>query len=1208
MGHTSGSFDYKVINPTIKQVLKARSELDNTTQVAMPFIKATTTIAIPEYLGVGRIGFTLGLHGIDEDVMYKDMFGGSNDSILDSTNDGSQYPLVGYTYDIGICQGTSCQGKPIRLYAKPPSPNVQAANLFFDQGNALEDTAQFGRIPPPGITQAVISNYKNGVLASGELTISVPHISQLEYLHRTFLIPGCGMVLEWGQQFAPEINPSFGEFFSPATDPTQTNQLQDYMFPWHDRIKLEQMIKRLRSKQVGIQEILDESVIPTRGQYMWMFGRIANFSTNARSDGSFECKVKIVGPSEDAWAYSARNTVIPATNKNNDICEANSIETFFAKTSPGKNLKTLLDDVFNDKRLPRWKDHVQVISQGNKSEGNKGEESTEEQKNNKKSEPNVSQTNFGESEDAYFMTWRFFVNVVVNHPEHGLRSIFADPNTGLTSEQLQRISLLRPYIDQTVEGETAVSVLKMDDPGRKEIDDPMESYVGFNTYLRSTDPSTLIIVNEAAAIEAENDLSQNRPKDAQSLTQDTKLVTKFRNAGDFDRSTTIASKIERGRTAPYIDRGFLSTGVWINHKAVVEALVGANTFLQGITNLLTRMNQATSSYWQLALDGRESPKSTINNPDISNTFNHTIVDVNWRGSSDEAVKTALGLTSDKEPGLYVFNKYVRRDKTTGKLVGSELIECNVDLSLPKRMFAQIATLGLVQKEDLQKVGVDSDAPEGKSALVSDANETLREMFAITTISPSMAGGQGPDLTLPPSNKGVPTGVCGKANSQVTANVAGNSQSLSKQTDESLKTDDPDDLKKKQEESKKWLEENSEACGKCSPSPTPTTTLVPPTIAPSRQEINSDICNVLSGKVQTVCKQAVAAGITEKTELAAFLGQVKVESGNFTRVEENLNYKSADRIYDIFRKQLPGGVQEAVPLVRNPEALANRVYANRIGNGNEASGDGYKYRGRGYIQLTGKENYSRYAKSTGVDVINNPNTLLNQTAAVDSAVWYWKTRVKPKVTNFTDARAVTRQINTALLELGERERYAAEFLQKFNQMGTAPPVPQVTPTPTQATATTTTVSDVCKQCQQHNTVIEQTTKVIEITDTLERTQREFPYFNKLFRYIEAFPEIMVGKIRGTADSDQANAFGAAPGSLSIKADLTLPGINGIRIGELFWIDRIPQFYKAFGAFQVMGVQHTIGPDGWKTQINSVFNYLGNAWKLSVTSLLQQAGVK
>ena len=101
--------------------------------------------------------------------------------------------------------------------------------------------------------------------------------------------------------------------------------------------------------------------------------------------------------------------------------------------------------------------------------------------------------------------------------------------------------------------------------------------------------------------------------------------------------------------------------------------------------------------------------------------------------------------------------------------------------------------------------------------------------------------------------------------------------------------------------------------------------------------------------------------------------------------------------------------------------------------------------------------------------------------------------------------------------------------------------------------------------------------------------------------------MTANIARDADGDSSNAFGASPGALSISADLTMPGINGFRVGELFWIDRVPAFYRAFGAFQVLSIEESIGLDGWKTTINSRFNYLGNKWKQATAKRLRGAAV-
>lgn len=124
-------------------------------------------------------------------------------------------------------------------------------------------------------------------------------------------------------------------------------------------------------------------------------------------------------------------------------------------------------------------------------------------------------------------------------------------------------------------------------------------------------------------------------------------------------------------------------------------------------------------------------------------------------------------------------------------------------------------------------------------------------------------------------------------------------------------------------------------------------------------------------------------------LAHFIGQMTAES-NLKPIEENLFY-SADRLVVVFPKYFTPIL--AKQYARNPQKIANRVYSNRMGNGGENSGDGYRYRGRGFVQLTGKNNYAaltKWAQNSGlnVDYVKNPDLLLNEADALISALWYW----------------------------------------------------------------------------------------------------------------------------------------------------------------------------------------------------------------------------
>lgn len=159
----------------------------------------------------------------------------------------------------------------------------------------------------------------------------------------------------------------------------------------------------------------------------------------------------------------------------------------------------------------------------------------------------------------------------------------------------------------------------------------------------------------------------------------------------------------------------------------------------------------------------------------------------------------------------------------------------------------------------------------------------------------------------------------------------------------------------------------------------------------------------------------AYAIDTLPRMAAFIAQAAHESASFTRLEENLFYTTADRIRKVFPSSVPSLV-EAGRLVRNPKALANRVYANKNGNGPESTGDGFRYRGRGLFQLTGLANYS----AAGVRYLANPDTVAQPLGAALTAGWFWAAGGMNALADALNIDAVTRKINgKAMLGAGER---------------------------------------------------------------------------------------------------------------------------------------------------------------------------------------------
>jgi putative chitinase len=152
--------------------------------------------------------------------------------------------------------------------------------------------------------------------------------------------------------------------------------------------------------------------------------------------------------------------------------------------------------------------------------------------------------------------------------------------------------------------------------------------------------------------------------------------------------------------------------------------------------------------------------------------------------------------------------------------------------------------------------------------------------------------------------------------------------------------------------------------------------------------------------------------------AMFLAQLAHESGNFKHVSENLNY-SAEALRRVFKKYFPTD-DLALMYARQPEKIANRVYANRMGNGEESSGDGWKYRGRGLIQLTGKDNYAAFSLKANNNALLEPDLVAQPELAAESAGWFWDANDLNKLSDTGDVRAATRRINGGFNGLADRE--------------------------------------------------------------------------------------------------------------------------------------------------------------------------------------------
>jgi len=173
--------------------------------------------------------------------------------------------------------------------------------------------------------------------------------------------------------------------------------------------------------------------------------------------------------------------------------------------------------------------------------------------------------------------------------------------------------------------------------------------------------------------------------------------------------------------------------------------------------------------------------------------------------------------------------------------------------------------------------------------------------------------------------------------------------------------------------------------------------------------------------------AAKFNITTPLRLAHFLSQCGHESGGFRAVNENLNY-SAKGLMGTFKKYFPTE-DLAKRYERKPELIASRVYANRMANGDEASKDGFKFRGRGYIQLTGRDNYTRFAKFIGEDTSSNPDLVANKYPLASAAFFFDSNKlwsICDKGSDDATVTAVTKRVNGGTIGLADRIKHFKEY--------------------------------------------------------------------------------------------------------------------------------------------------------------------------------------
>jgi putative chitinase len=168
-------------------------------------------------------------------------------------------------------------------------------------------------------------------------------------------------------------------------------------------------------------------------------------------------------------------------------------------------------------------------------------------------------------------------------------------------------------------------------------------------------------------------------------------------------------------------------------------------------------------------------------------------------------------------------------------------------------------------------------------------------------------------------------------------------------------------------------------------------------------------------------------INTPERLAGFLSQLSHESGGFRFTSENLNYR-ADALSRVWPSRFPPGIAESYAM--QPEKIANRAYADRMGNGDEASGDGWKYRGRGLIQLTGADNYAAFSLDVDNEALSDPDSVAEPELAAISAGWFWSKNNLNALADAKNVEGMTRRINGGLNGLDDRQAKYAKIVESM----------------------------------------------------------------------------------------------------------------------------------------------------------------------------------
>lgn len=489
----------------------------------------------------------------------------------------------------------------------------------------LEPRESAKNYPPPGITSAKVERLRNGNVLRFTIETQCYTQEQLEMLDALCYVPGMTCVLEWGTQFT---TPN-------GIEPLSKEKILDFKQVGFTKGIIKGALKLSRS------DFIKSWCEPNKFNYDWAVANIANVKTRIENN-IYKTTVVAYGRADNIMYISAYATANPINNAILDR-EKNITKSVTEYFKLNGEFSRFLDNVITNPNILEDAYRKQVITF-------RDDVDRREMVNNLPTSQDTGTVNDLGFENVYFITFDFFVRYILNDSRYGLLGIM---NSGI-SDAYKLDVLLSPLVD----GEDAITV-------------------GYNRYLRSTSPETMIIYNPNASLNTTSAPSINSSiiNQLQARAADDAAKNDVRDiAAGRKSSPSLAPIWEQpfGRNTPAGNESgiaLLSSGVWLNSKAIQSAFLNARTVMEGLETLLRNVNAATENYWDLKLYYDDDKQQ------------FRILDDNNR--------TIEFNTSQK---IYEFNKQLT--STDGDTIGPDVIDIQISTDYPKLLFSQLAISGI----------------------------------------------------------------------------------------------------------------------------------------------------------------------------------------------------------------------------------------------------------------------------------------------------------------------------------------------------------------------------------------------------------------------------------------------------------------------------------------------------------------------------------